>query len=346
MNSLAADRPSQLSRPETVSAAPSRPIVVWAMIGAATAAFVIYLGIAWITGSQFTRSGPGPTREPTWMAVSVIAQQAFFGTAAVVCVAWFLIRPRLKTGRFTRSGLWMIAVGLTFWQDSLCNYFHAVFSYNSELVNFGSFYAQVPGWQGRHPELFPYPIILLGLGWTAVFGGGGLAVVRAMGAVRRRWPGTTAFRLIIGTWLTLVVTFTILESLWIRSGLWTYAAVLPHLTLFAGTVHQLPLIYPVCDGAVVTGWVSLLFFTDRRGETIAERGLQHLKLSGATRSLVRWLAIYGAVNVMTFAAFNVPIQLFSTHAHRCTTAILRESYFNNGTMPAPVAGSRAVYQSC
>ena len=74
----------------------------------------------------------------------------------------------------------------------------------------------------------------------------------------------------------------------------------------------------------------LRFFTDDRGRTIVERGLDHVRGGFVKQQFIRFLAIFAAVSACFFVFYNVPAQWFGMHADPWPEDHLKRSYFNGG----------------
>jgi hypothetical protein len=83
-------------------------------------------------------------------------------------------------------------------------------------------------------------------------------------------------------------------------------------------------------GGVMTALSCLRFFTDDRGRTVVERGLDQVRGGFARQQFVRFLAIFGAVSACFFVFYNLPAQWFAMHSDPWPTDHLKRSYFNGG----------------
>ena len=98
------------------------------------------------------------------MIFSLRAMEVGFVALWAWCVWHFFIQPYRREGRFSFDGLLCMALFVfAFFQDPLANYGGAVFTYNAELVNFGSWLNEVPGavTPGQPGAQLPEPL------WTA-----------------------------------------------------------------------------------------------------------------------------------------------------------------------------------
>ena len=67
-------------------------------------------------------------------------------------------------------------------------------------------------------------------------------------------------------------------------------------------------------GGVQAALCCLRFFTDDRGRTIVERGLDHVRGGVVEQQFIRFLAIFAAVSACFFFFYNVPAQWIGMHS--------------------------------
>ena len=109
----------------------------------------------------------------------------------------------------------------------------------------------------------------------------------------------------------------------------------------AGTYYQWPIYEGLMWGGVQTALCCLRFFTDDRGRTIVERGLDHVRGGFVRQQFIRFLAIFAAVSACFFVFYNVPAQWIGMHSDPWPEDHLKRSYFNGGIcgdgtdMPCP-----------
>src|SRR5438309_1067817 len=74
--------------------------VVWAIIGVFSLLYVAYLMVAWITSPDFARTMPAAP-VPDIIQTKLLILQVFTCAVTVLVVYFFVIKPKLQTGRFT-----------------------------------------------------------------------------------------------------------------------------------------------------------------------------------------------------------------------------------------------------
>jgi hypothetical protein len=322
-----ADSRSQAS---DLSPRTTRPIVAWAVVGAGCVALTVYQWSSWLLRGHARPAPVGDSPVPQWLTVSLVIWQIVFPAAALIVLWRVIIRPWLRERTLTFDGMFLIA-WIIAWamQDAWFNYTRQWFNFNGLLWNLGCPQCEVPGWQSPHGDQMAEPVFALSLYMFALFTGCVLcnAVMRA---AKRRWPriGTTGLVCVaLGAMGTADV---VCETIWARTGTFSYVAAIPQVTLFAGHYYQ----YPVTQ-ALIWGFpwgliACLRYFKNDRGETLPERGLNKLRVTGRRRTVVRLLAVIGMLNAVFFVTANIPDQWFGTHAGAIPQDVLGRSYLLNG----------------
>ncbi|RDH79559.1 spirocyclase, AveC family [Mycolicibacterium moriokaense] len=307
-------------------------VKVWAAAGGALLALQLYVWIRWVTGPYFVRVPAGPTDPPLFMKVFLTANAVLMCLGLPVVIWWFLIRPWVRERRITLDGLLFVSCGLFFFQDPLLNYLNTWCTYNTWLWNRGSWSSHIPGWvspesPGRQVAE-PLAINATGYGMVVMFAIAGCWFMRRM---KSRRPNLSNVRLILITYAAAIVVDFIMEACFLLPfGLYTYPGAIQSVSVFAGTYHQWPIYEGLMWGAVMTALSCLRFFTDDRGRTVVERGLDQVRGGFARQQFVRFLAIFAAVSACFFFLYNVPAQWFGMHSDRWPADHQKRSYFNGG----------------
>ena len=148
---------------------------------------------------------------------------------------------------------------------------------------------------------------------------------------RQRWPNISTIGLI---GVVIVWTFFfdfVIEGLFLMPmGLFTYPGAIRSLSINAGTYYQWPLYEGLMWGGVQAGLCCLRYFTDDRGRTFVERGLDSVRGGFVKQQLTRFLAIFAACSAFFFVFYNIPAQWFAMHPDPWPEDILKRSYFLMG----------------
>ncbi|KAA0111780.1 spirocyclase AveC family protein [Mycolicibacterium sp. P1-5] len=307
-------------------------VKVWAAVGGVLLVLQLYVWIRWVTGPYFVRVPAGPSDPPVYMKIFLTANGALMCVGLPAAIWWFLIRPWIRERRIALDGLLLISCALFFFQDPLLNYLNTWCTYNTWLWNRGSWSSHIPGWvspesPGRQVAE-PLLINATGYGMVLLLAIAGCWFMRR---VKSRWPETSNVRLILITYAGAIVLDFVMEACFMLPfGLYTYPGAIRSVSVFAGTYHQWPIYEGLMWGGVMTALSSLRFFTDDRGRTVVERGLDQVRGGFARQQFVRFLAIFGAVSACFFVFYNLPAQWFAMHSDPWPVDHQKRSYFNGG----------------
>ncbi|WP_405137915.1 spirocyclase AveC family protein [Nocardia sp. NBC_01388] len=313
--------------------AKSKPVRIWAIIGGAILAFQLYVWIRWMIGPNFERVPTGPSDPPILMKTILIVWTTVILIGLPVGIYFFIIRPWRRERRITTDGMLLVACGLLFFQDPLLNYFNTWSTYNTWMFNRGSWVLDVPGWRsfGAPGHMMAEPILMNAPGYSY-----GILLCTILGCwimrkAKAKWPNISNAGLI---GILLVWTFFfdfIIEGLFLMPmGLFTYPGAIRSLSLNAGTYYQWPLYEGVMWGGVQAGLCSLRYFTDDRGRTFVERGLDRIQGGFVRQQFTRFLAIFAACSIFFFVCYNIPAQWFAMHTDPWPADIQKRSYFDMG----------------
>lgn len=309
-----------------------KPVQLWATAGGLLLALQIYVWSRWITGPYFVRVPAGPTDPPIHMKIMLTTNAVLMCIGLPAAVWWFLIRPWIRERRITLDGLLLASCSLFFFQDPLLNYFNTWCTYNTWLFNRGSWSSHIPGWvspesPGRQVAE-PLLINATGYGMVLMLTIAGCAIMRK---IKSRWPAISNLRLILVTYAVAILADFVMEGLiMLPFGLYTYPGAIRSVSVFAGTYHQWPIYEGLMWGGVMTALCCLRFFTDDRGRTVVERGLDQLGGGLVRQQVIRFLAIFAAVSAAFFFLYNVPAQWIGMHSDPWPADHLKRSYFNGG----------------
>jgi hypothetical protein len=309
-----------------------KPVVIWATAGGLVLALQIYVWTRWVTGPYFVRVPQGPSDPPMYMKTMLMINAGAMVILLPLTIYWFLIRPWVRERRFTLDGLLFVSCALFFFQDPVLNYVNTWCTYNTWLWNRGSWSSHVPGWvspeePGRQVAE-PLLINATGYGMVMFFAIAGCWLMRRL---KNRWPGMSNMKLIFATYAAAIVLDFVMEAgFMLPFGLYTYPGAIRSVSVFADTYHQWPIYEGLMWGGVMTALACLRFFTDDRGRTIVERGLDQVRGGFAKQQFIRFLAIFAFTSSAFFFLYNVPAQWIALHSDPWPADHLKRSYFNGG----------------
>ncbi|MHB8693910.1 MAG: spirocyclase AveC family protein [Solirubrobacteraceae bacterium] len=308
------------------------PIVLWAVLGAVMLAFILWVWARWLTGPYFRHVSVGPDQPPMWMRIVQIAFQAG-GPPAVAYLIYRVAWKPWRRERIVSFDALMLACWFFMWfWDVTPGYTGMWWSYNTSLVNMGSWVYDMPGWvpyAGTPGHMVAEPLLIAPLYMTGFFGGAAFAclVMRRLG---ERFPRWDTVRIMGACFVVMMVFDLIVECfIWMPAGLYTYAGA--HVAIFPSTYHKYPVSQMVFAGAAFTGWASLRHFKNDRGETLAERGLSEAGGGFFRQTALRFLALLAAMSTVFLLVFALPDILWvAPNSTVWPEAIQDKSYFTDG----------------
>ena len=310
-----------------------KPVQIWAAAGGAILVLQLYVWIQWITGPYFERVPAGPMDPPMYMKVPLMANAIVLWVGLPFALWWFIVRPWVRERRITLDGMLLVSMGLMFFQDPLLNYFNTWCTYNTWLFNRGSWSSHIPGWvspeepgrQVAEPLLTNVPGYAYGVLLITIVG------CWVMRKIKARWPNISNLRLILVTYALAFLFDFVMEGLVLLPiGFYTYPGSIREVSFNAGTYYQWPIYEGLMWGGVQAALCCLRYFTDDRGRTVVERGLDRVRGGFAEQQLIRFLAIFAAVSACFFFFYNVPAQWIGMHSDPWPEDHMKRSYFTGG----------------
>lgn len=320
-------RAVEASRDET------QPVVYWAMIGGAITLFWLWIMFKWISGPYFTPTLPGPTEQPDWMyTAQYIFQGVSMGLIFIVGY-YFWWKPWRDERRVTTDGALAIAFLTLYFQDQISNAGGYWFTYNAHVFNMGSWFPEVPGWltfaaPGHTPG---EPILMMASGYIYFFlimMFAGLAIFRKLREVFPRLSTPVLFFIVF---LCCGVLDAVIEiGIWMPMGFYAYTdgGIFPMIN--AGSPLQFPLVEAIGVGFVSMTIVAYRYYTDDKGQTLCERGLDKINTTPAKKAVLRVFALIAAMQLLFFFSYNVPMYMVGAHSSDWIDAHMERSYYMNG----------------
>jgi hypothetical protein len=292
------------------------PVVRWAWVGAAILVFIVYVLGRWILTGRAVPTDPGPDPLPHSEHLFIVWVQWIAMSLGAIVFSLIVIRPWIREGRMTTTGMLYVCWLTLFFQDPMMNYTSATVLYNSYMVNLGTWtLGSMPGWTSPNGNNLPEPLLLIVVGYTIIGYSLCFPVLALLNKAKERWPSIGKFRLALLGIALLMALDTLFECLLLRTGVYAYPGGIRAITLFAGQTYQFPMTEGLCYGGLTTGaTLVLLLYRDDRGQTFVERGLDKLRVSAVARQGVKFLALFAYVHVCMFLVFTVPMQWLATHS--------------------------------
>lgn len=308
-----------------------RPVLAWAVLGVV---FFAIQGVAiggWVLSGDFKSTPVGPVSVPTYMTIAVRVWELAAAVGFFVFLYHFLVKPWRNEGRITLDGLFcLVFVTTVWWQDTIINYIQPWFSYNATFINFGAWNPHILGWTSQRANLLAEPLIGMMPLYLSVLFGLAVAGCRIMTAASRRWPrmGNPGLILII---MGLVLFFDItVEPLLMIMGIYAYPGSMERFTLFHGHYYQYPLVEGPLFALLVAAYTCLRYFRNDKGQTVVERGIERVGVSGRRQTLIRFFALAGACNLIILVVYNIAAASVGLHASPWPQDIVSRPYLTNG----------------
>lgn len=330
-------RPSSSSghraRGAVAEVTPKTPAIkIWAVVGALLLVLYVYVLTDWIAGPRFERVPVGPSDPPDWMKANLIFWQVVSIPIALYCLWRFVVKPWRRDRTLGIDGVLCLAFATLWVQDPFANYGGAWITYNSYLVNFGSWANSLPGFlsYGAPGEMLVEPVLIIPALYVFFFLLAALLGSWVMRETRRRRPQTSALGLIGVCFAVIVVFDLVFEGLiWMPGGIWQYPG--GHFPiLFPDRFHKFPVQEMLTASATLTAVASIRFFVDDKGRMISERGVENLRGTQRRKTLLRVLATTGAVHLAFVAFYTLPNTIWGLHPTTWPADHQKRSYLTNG----------------
>lgn len=303
------------------------PVLWWASIGGVILILQIVVWTRWLLHAVPTQ--PGDTPQPQWMTIVQLVTQIVMPLLLVVTCYLYLIKPKIKTGKFSREGLLWISWLLLYFWDPFLNFFQNFAVYNANMVNLGSWTSGVfPGWSAPNSNFMAEPLLMLPAVYAAVLLPACLKSCALMERLRQR--GLSAPANVAVMWVFMTVVSFILEGLiFMPLGFYAIPGADPAWSINAGEYYQFPVYHAAFFGAWCAAATALCFFTDSNDHTVVERGVERLRVGDRAKTFARFLALFAAT-VAFNALYFVPIQFFAIKSGPWPASIVEKSYFRTG----------------
>jgi hypothetical protein len=330
-----------------------RPVTWWALAGMVSVTIFGYTWTRWIVSGNAKRTPHGPTPLPTYMRVAINVEEAVALVLLVICLYFFLVRPWRRERRLTLDGMLCIGLMTCYWQDLAANFIRPSYVlYNSYFIQFGSWTNYIPGFVEPNAHLFAEPVLWEWPLYIAFSMPPILLTNYLMRKAKNRWPQLGTFGLFMVAFSALAIADVCLEIPFLLQGLYTFPGAISWLTLFHGHYYQFPIYEPVLIGLYIGAFACVRYFTDDKGRTVAERGIDQVRASPRQKTWFRLFAIAGILNVI-FLLSNISVGLIDgLYGSAWPKDIVSRSYLTNGlcgpgtdyacpspSIPIPLRGS-------
>jgi hypothetical protein len=178
--------------------------------------------------------------------------------------------------------------------------------------------------------MVPEPLLIILPGYSGVLLCT-MLVCWFMRFLKARRPEIGTPLLLAATFVFCVVLDVVMEGLiLVPMGTYTYPGAHKSVSFFADTYYQFPIYQGLMWGSAQLGFAALRYFTDDRGRTFAERGLERVQGGFVRQQTTRFLAVFAVISLIFFLGYNVPTQWVGTHAEAWPEDVQKRSYFTVG----------------
>ena len=286
---------------------------LWLVLGVFWFLLSVYAYSGWILGPDFKPNTIGRDSATEGYILWVRFVEIASVLAALAQIWYFIIKPKIRTGKFSFDGLFFIACWSLYLQEPWLNYNSPQFLYTTVSYNMGSWVNYIPGWNSPNGELIPVGSIIWFTAYLNLVGLWAYAGGSFMRWLKGKKPDISNMGLLFATFVLFMPFDLVLEQIILRGELFNYASTVPELTIWAGEIHQFPIYEMMSWCACLTAWSAVYYFRDDKGETFAERGLSTLSLPGERiRTFARLLIIMGFCHTMFLFLYNIPYLYWST----------------------------------
>ena len=293
---------------------PSRPVVVWAALGAISLIVIVITVTQWIMSPEFKPAPTGNDILPEAIRYWIISLEVFFTGGAVVMWWIYLVKPWITSGHITWDGRLLLAAATIWYQDPIDNYFNFTFTYNAHFHNMSSWANFIPGWVSPRGENFGEPYFFMGSFFMWVFFGSSVLGCWILDRFKQRFPSISMLSRMGIMFVVFAILDFLFESLLTHTQVYAYVAVYSPLSFWVGTPEQFPLYESTGIGAACAAFVALRYFRDDHGYSFFERGMQHLKIREGSKRLVSLLCLVTATQVFALVLFFGQYQWFALKA--------------------------------
>jgi hypothetical protein len=307
----------------------TKPVHVFAVLGALFLLVEAYVLLRWVTGPYFKTVPSGPSVPPTGMKIVQNAVQVAGPLAALAFIWCCLVRPWRRERRVTFDGLFCIASLTSAYQDPFSDYFGHWFTYSSYLYNKGSWVGVLPGWGFAKPgQTVAYPLLVVPPAYIWVFLGLMMIGCAVMRKAKARWPGLGPVGLIAVCLAFMAVADFFVEGMFfMRLGFWHYGG--GRGALFGSSYFKYPLNEMIFASTIFSTITCLRYFRNDRGETIVERGIDSVRARGWQKIALRFLAITAASHLAIGLTYNLPQAFVGARSGSWPVDVQRRSYLTN-----------------
>lgn len=284
--------------PSASPAKKSRPVILWASLGALFLVLQTYVYSAWMLSDAFHPVDVGPDPLPPHSLWGIRIYEVLSVAYLVIVIPWFFYGI-YKSGKIDHFRLMMLGFFATWWTDPWLNFLRPMFTYNAYAVNRGCWCEFMPFWQSENGHGFAEPLLIVGPAYFWTFALTTWSALWVMHKARNHWPtiGNAGLCLaaFIGVWISMG-TMDVFATRVLYFDAWPGA--FQSVAWWGGNFYQFPIYEFIFFPSIFVVTAFVIYYADKNGETVVDRGIHTLGIrSNKLLSLVRILAFVGLCNV-------------------------------------------------
>ena len=301
-------------RTASIAGAQANPVTWWASIGVLITLFQFYVWGSWINSGPARVVPLNPSEMEPLRAAIFHSLEFISPLLCSVCLWYFLLKPLIREKRLAQSGLVILMMPFLYFWDPSAMYFTTWEAYSSYFTSWGNWMGYYPGEIATNVGSIPEPVFLMLPGYTWQVGVPVLIMLWGMRKCKERYPNASTPQMIAAGIVFGCIYDFVYEVPFLRTQIWSYWGSVGEWSLWGGHWYQFPL-YEIAFWGLTTGlFASVLYFTNDKGQTFVERGLERLRYGTAAKGVIRFFALLGIFNLIYLVGFTMPMNLFTIHS--------------------------------
>ena len=289
----------------------SKPVYLFALLGAVIVAAALSTWGQWIASPDFRPSPMGPDPLPTHVFWTLRVIEVLAVSVAFIMIWKFMIQPWRREGHITWDGRFMIASFIMWVTDPIDNYFNFSFMYNAGFFNMASWTMFIPGWEAPNQQNFPEPLFFVGGLYIWWFIGPVVLGCWGLRRLHEKYSNSSMMTRLLVIFAAGIIFDFVIENIFQVLQVFKYVSVWGAGSVWAGTEHQYPLYNSFMMSAFFLGMICLRFFRDDQGNSWAERGIDQIQLPNPAKGALKQFAIIGALFLNISVMYYAPFLFFS-----------------------------------
>jgi len=289
------------------------PIKWWAFLGALILAFILYIwGKFLLTSAGSVTILHALIPDDEWRVSAFRTIEVCAVVAGILTLYFSVWKPYRREGRLTTSALVILCMPFMIFWDSTANALLPWWAWSHYWINIGNWAPLIPGvinpTIGQNGE----PLWLL-LGYMWGLGYPILLCAMLMRWWKQKYQKTSAMGIFFVGMMGGIIYDLVLEIPFTAIQGWTQFGAPRYLSIFPGTLWQISIPEIIGWGGMCGLCANVLYWTNDKGQTFVERGVEKLKCSDAAKTGLRYLAFLAIFQVIIIGWYVIPGNLASLY---------------------------------